>query len=71
MYYLYLQFTSGSEGYYSHEERNSDGSNSAYLANNQTNYTACAFPSYDAAKAKAKRMIDAGYRIAYYEIVER
>lgn len=63
-YYLYLQFTNGSEGYYSYE-----CSGFAYVSSHRsTGCTPAVFPSKEAATAKARRLCKAGYSIAYWEV---
>ena len=61
MYVLYLQFTTGNEGYYQYEENGH-----VYYGSYRD---AAEFPSAQAAIAKARRLKGAGYHIAYYEAV--
>lgn len=64
MYKLYLQFCNGSEGYYCFEHNESIRVSSSLMG-----FDIARFPSEEAAEAKARRLIGAGYRIAYYEVV--
>ena len=64
MYKLYLEFCNGTEGYYcfEHDER-------VRVSPTLMAFNIAKFPSEEAAERKAKRLIGAGYRIAYYEVV--